>query len=85
MFEATGVGALLMTESATNLPDFFEPGREVVPYDSVDDLVDKIRYFLAHEEERRRIAAEGQRRTLTEHTYGRRIRQLAGMLESRLA
>jgi len=85
MFEATGVGALLMTESATNLPDFFEPGREVVPYDSVDDLVDKIRHFLAHEEERRRIAAEGQRRTLTEHTYGRRIRQLAGMLESRLA
>jgi spore maturation protein CgeB len=85
MFEATGVGALLMTESAPNLPDFFEPDREVVPYDSVDDLVDKIRHFLAHEEERRRIAAEGQRRTLTEHTFGRRIRQLAGMLEARLA
>ena len=33
MFEATGVGALLMTESAANLPDFFEPGREVVAYD----------------------------------------------------
>ena len=84
MFEATGVGALLLTESATNLPDFFEPGREVVAYDGVDDLVDKIRHFLEHDDERRRIAAAGQRRTLTEHTYGHRIRQLAGMLESRL-
>jgi spore maturation protein CgeB len=85
MFEATGVGALLMTEAAMNLPDFFEPGREVVAYDGVDDLVEKIRHFLEHEDERRRIAAAGQRRTLTEHTYGQRIRKLAGMLESRLA
>jgi spore maturation protein CgeB len=85
MFEATGVGAMLMTESATNLPDFFEPGREVVAYDDVDDLVEKIRHFLEHEDERRRIAAAGQRRTLTEHTYRQRMAQLAGMLESRLA
>jgi spore maturation protein CgeB len=75
------VGALFVTESATNLPDFFEPGREVVAYDGVDDLVEKIRSFLKHDEERRRIAAEGQRRTLAEHAYGHGIRQLAGMLE----
>jgi hypothetical protein len=85
MFEATGVGALLMTESATNLRDFFEPGREVVPYVGVDDLVEKIRHFIEHEEERIKIAAAGQRRTLKEHTYANRVMQLAGMLESRLA
>jgi spore maturation protein CgeB len=85
IFEATGVGALLMTESAANLPDLFEPDREVVAYDDVDDLVGKIRHFLEHEDERRRIAAAGQRRTLTEHTYQQRMGQLAGMLESRLA
>ena len=85
MFEATGVGALLVTESATNLSDFFESGREVVAYDGVDDLVEKIRHFLKHDEERRRVAAAGQRRTLTEHTYGHRIRQLVRMLEARLA
>lgn len=84
MFEATGVGALLMTESATNLSDFFEPGQEVVAYESVDDLVEKIRHFLVHDEERRHIAAAGQRRTLTQHTYGHRMRQLVGLLEARL-
>ena len=30
LFEATGVGALLITEEADNLGDMFEPGREVV-------------------------------------------------------
>lgn len=84
MFEATGVGALLLTESATNLADLFEPGREVVAYDGVDDLVDKIRHFVAHDDERRHIAAAGQRRTLAKHTYGHRIGQLVEMLESRV-
>ena len=84
LYEATGVGALLMTESAANLPDFFEPGREVVAYDDPDDLVDKIRYYLQHEDERREIAAAGQRRTLAEHTYRHRIAQLAEMLQARL-
>jgi len=84
MFEATGVGALLMTEAASNLPDFFEPGREVVAYDGVDDLVEKVRHFLEHDEERRRIAAAGQRRTLDEHTYAKRMAELTAMLEARL-
>ena len=85
MFEATGVGALLMTEAAPNLSDFFEAGREVVAYEGVDDLIDKVSYFLAHDDERRRIAIEGQRRTLSEHTYVQRIQQLVAMLEPRLA
>ena len=85
LFEATGVGALLMTESASNLRDFFEPGREVVAYDDAEDLVEKIGHFLEHEDERRRIAAAGQRRTLTEHTYRQRMGKLTGMIESRLA
>jgi spore maturation protein CgeB len=85
MFEATGVGALLMTEAAPNLSTFFEPAREVVAYECAEDLVSKIRHFLAHDDERLAIAAAGQRRTLTEHTYCRRMEQLAGMLESRTA
>jgi spore maturation protein CgeB len=85
MFEATGVGALLLTESAANLSNFFEPDREVVAYNGVDDLVSKIRYFLEHDDERRRIAAAGQRRTLADHTYRHRIGHLAGMLEARLS
>ena len=38
LFEATGAGALLATEAADNLPELFEPGREVLAYDDADDL-----------------------------------------------
>ena len=52
LYEATGVGALLLTEDAPNLRDVFEPGEEVVAYTSADDLVEKARHYLEHEDER---------------------------------
>jgi len=84
LYEATGVGALLVTEARRNLADLFEPGREVVAYDDEDDLVDRLRHFAEHDDERRRIAAAGQARTLREHTYANRMAELAAMLEARL-
>ena len=84
LFEATGVGALLVTESARNLPGLFTPGEEVVTYDSPDDLVEKVRHYVARPEERRAIAAAGQRRTLAEHTYTRRMEQLDALLRARV-
>jgi spore maturation protein CgeB len=84
LFESTGVGALLVTDAKRNLADLFEPGREVVAYEDEDDLVDKLRHFAEHDDERRRIAAAGQERTLREHTYANRMTELAAMLEARL-
>jgi glycosyltransferase involved in cell wall biosynthesis len=85
LYEATGVGTLLLTESKRNLPELFEPGREVVAYDSVDDLVEKVAYYLEHDEERSEIARSGQERTLREHTYAQRMSELAELLAERLA
>lgn len=84
LFEATGMGALLMTEAARNLPGLFEPGIEVVTYDGLDDLVEKLRHYERHDDERLAIAAAGQRRTLAEHTYRHRIAELDALLRSRL-
>jgi spore maturation protein CgeB len=84
MFEATGVGALLVTEAAPNLADFFEPGREVVTYDGPEDLVTQLGHYLEHEDERRAIAAAGQSRTLRDHTYSKLMVRLSAILEARL-
>ena len=85
LYEATGVGTLLLTDSKQNLRELFEPGEEVVTYDGPEDLAEKIRYYLKHDEERRRIAAAGQARTLREHTYARRMKELVQILERALA
>jgi spore maturation protein CgeB len=84
LYEATGSGALLLTDPGRNLGELFEPGAEVVVYDGADDLVAKLRRLLEHDDERRRIAAAGQARTLSEHTYERRMGELADLLERRL-
>jgi spore maturation protein CgeB len=84
LFEATGVGALVVTEAAPNLAELFEPGEEVVTYGSRDELVDRVRHYLEDRDARLRIAAAGQARTLSEHTYERRIAQLEPILTSHL-
>jgi spore maturation protein CgeB len=84
LYEATGVGALLVTDAARNLGELFQPGREVVEYENEEDLIQKLRYYGAHDDERLKIAAAGQARTLREHTYGQRMAELATMLEERL-
>jgi hypothetical protein len=84
LFEVTGMGALLITDAKRNLGDLFDVGREVVAYRDADELAARIRYFLDHEEHRARIAAAGQRRTLTDHSYAVRMRELTSILASRL-
>jgi len=84
LFEATGVGALLCTEESPNLGELFAPGEEVVAYSSLDDLADKISYYLEHDAERVKIARAGQERTLGAHTYDQLMVELKGILEKRL-
>lgn len=75
-FESTGVGSLLLTDNAGNLADIFEPGVEAVRYNSVDDALEKIAYYLKNEDERAAIAKAGQTRTLASHTYFHRTAQI---------
>jgi len=68
LFEATGVGTLLLTDWKENLGEMFDPGKEVVAYRTPEECAELIRYYLAHDDERQAIARAGQGRTLREHT-----------------
>jgi hypothetical protein len=83
LYEATGVGTLLLTDAKRNLAELFEPGREVLTYADAGELVDQVRGVLANDERRRAIARAGQERTLREHTYAHRMRELEELLASR--
>jgi hypothetical protein len=81
LFEATGVGSLLITDRKDNLGELFEVGKEVVVYSSPEEAAEMIRYYIAHPEEARVIAQAGQERTLKEHTYKKRMNELLPLLE----
>lgn len=82
LYEATGVGTMLVTDAKANLADLFEPGREIVTYRSADELADVVNHYVTSDDERREIARAGQTRTLREHTYGRRMEELVSILET---
>jgi len=81
LFEATGCGAMLLTDKKDNLKDFFIEGREIVSYCSAKDLVQKVKYYLSHPQQRAKIAKAGQMRTMKDHTYQVRMKQLVKIIE----
>jgi spore maturation protein CgeB len=76
LFEATGVGTCLLTDWKDNLPELFEPEKEVVTYKSVEECIEKVKWLLDHPQEREAIAKAGQVRTLKDHTFAQRAIQL---------
>ncbi len=84
MFEATGMGALLLTEESLNIAELFEPNREILTYSSVEDLAEKIDFALANPDALRSIAKAGQQKTLGTHTFANRARAVHNLLERKL-
>jgi len=84
LFEATGCGALLITEHRENLSELFEIGKEVVCYRSFEECAELVKYYLAHPKEAQKIALAGQERTLLDHTFTKRMQQTSEILEHHL-
>lgn len=84
LYEATGVGTMLLTDWKENLGDLFEVGTEVVAYHTAEECAELAEYYLEHQAERETIAAAGQRRTLREHTYEHRTGELTTILQQYL-
>jgi hypothetical protein len=76
LYEATGCGALLITDEKANLGELFKVGKEVITYQNEEDLADKVKYYLKHDRERNNIAAAGQKRTIKCHNYRERMKTL---------
>jgi spore maturation protein CgeB len=84
LFEATGMGALLVTDRKSNLADLFKPKEEVIDYATVEACVLAIRHYLEQGAEREKIAAAGQNRCLSSHTYTNNTRDLVDVFRAQI-
>jgi len=75
-FEVPGCGGFMLTGQADNLADYYVRSHEVACYRDFASLVEQIRYYLDHEDQRAAIAEAGYRRTLSEHTYAHRFAEI---------
>ena len=81
LFEATGVGAFLLTDFKDNLDTLFAPDREVAVWRSVDQCLQRIGHYLHDDEGRAAIARAGQARTISQHTYRHRAAEILGFVD----
>ena len=64
-----GAGGFLLSNYQEDMYDIFVPGEDMVVYDSIDDMINKCRYYLSHDTERRQIAQNGYGKVAESHTY----------------
>lgn len=81
IWDILGAGGFLLTNYQSEIPEYFEIGRDLDVFTSEKELLDKIEYYLIHEEERKKIARNGYQKAKENYSLKLRVEQ---MLEKRL-
>jgi len=79
-FDGPMSGSCYVTHDNPDLRLVYKVGEEVVTYRSLGDCVEKVRWYLSHEDERQRVAQAGRERALTSHTWEKRFKDLFDVL-----
>ena len=82
-FELAMCGAFQLVDRRTLLPGLFAAD-ELAQFGNLEELKERLHYFLAHPEERAAYAARARARALAEHTYAARMETLLEFTAARL-
>lgn len=80
VWDILAAGGFCITNFQPELVMYFKNGEELVWFEDEADLVRKVRYYLEHDEERRRIAKNGQKKVRKLHNYDARLEVIEGVI-----
>ncbi len=69
-------GGFVLSNRQPEMAEGFVEGMEIVTFDSLEECLEKARYYLGHDEEREKIAAAGQRKVREAFSYPRGLERL---------
>lgn len=72
LFEAVACHSFVLTEYMEELNQYFEIGREIICFNSIQELLEKADYYLSNDNERNIVSERSYQRYLNEHTYEQR-------------
>lgn len=81
IFEALGCGAFLLTHYTPALENYFKNHIHLVWSRHPDETLELVRFYLARDDLRRKIAEKGQEEVYRLHTYLKRIESVRSVLE----
>lgn len=80
LYQLPANGVFQLSDCADHLHHVYEPGREVEPYRSAGELIEKIRYYLEHNAERERQVRAAHERVVREYRFREVTRRAATLI-----
>lgn len=80
VFDILSCKGFCLTNYQPEIAEYFADGEELVMYTGMEDLLEKVDYYLTHEEERSRIAEKGHERVIREFSLKERLTQMMEVL-----
>ena len=75
-FDIMGCGGFLLSNYQEEFYDYFDVGRELVIYESIEDAYEKTDYYLSHDDERKQIAADGYRAVKERFSFDGQLKKI---------
>ena len=66
----------VLTNYQEDLENEFQEGKEIVMYRSLEDLIEKTRYYLEHEDERLAIAKAGYEKVMRDYNFAVKLSEI---------
>jgi spore maturation protein CgeB len=83
-FAVVGCGGFYLCRRTSGIEHVYKVGKEVEVFDTDDEMVDKVRYYLENDEARKRIALAGQKKVLEHFTYRSRMEEILNWVNDQL-
>lgn len=76
IWDVMGVGGFLLTNYQPELEEYFEIGKDLEVFHNLEEMMEKVDYYLKHEDKRLRIALNGYKKVREHHKYSNRVKQI---------
>jgi spore maturation protein CgeB len=80
-FDIIASGGFVITNFRDELENLFKVGEEVVCFKDIEDLKEKVEFFLKNKGLRKEIVSKAQKRFLANHTYRERMRTILATMQ----
>ena len=76
VFDIMGVGGFVLTNYQPEIEELFTPGVDLEVYHSLDEMMEKVQYYLTHDKERIRIAMNGYQKVKANYCYEKQVEHI---------
>lgn len=80
-FEIAGIGGFQLVHWRKNLSSLFDEESEIVSFNNMNEIIEKINFYLSNEKSRTNIAKASQLKAYSHHTYTKRLEQMIQSIE----